>query len=503
MTANVARIAGLPTSPTASNRNLRKRPAAILGHARVARYVLHDDNRVIHQDPDREDQGEKSDSIQRVAVKVETRQRWTQSCRYGKENDPGFPKTEREPDQHGHRHNRRGHMAEQFAGFLLRGLSIIAGDRQLDIARHEAAAQLLDLGQYTRGDIDRVGALPLRDRYGHGRLKAGVPLRGEAHVMDRFLAAVSDDGYVANVNRTAASDSDDDIFNVTRGRQQAARLENDAAIAGVELSGADGAVCRTEPTRNPQRGKTVGRQSRLVQLHLDLPAPAADDLDSGDFANLLDAVVELARNPAKLVIPIAAGVKRQAQDRHVVDRSRLDQRFGSARRYAVEIREHFLVDPNNGVFLVLADVETNDHHRGAGAGGGVDVLDPGDLPQQLLHRFGDSLLHLARGHPRHRDENVNHRDDDLRLFFSGQVQSGEDARSKGERYDQRREFRVGERLCDDARKPQTLLAAGFVHEPLSAGRSLPPAGATTGAPSSIGPGSSTTRSPASSPESTS
>ncbi len=50
---------------------------------------------------------------------------------------------------------------------------------------------------------------------------------------------------------------------------------------------------------------------------------------------------------------------------------------------------------------------------------------PGISHSSFLHRLGDALLDFARRGARHLDEDVDHGDDDLRLFFAGQFQNRE------------------------------------------------------------------------------
>ena len=80
-----------------------------------------------------------------------------------------------------------------------------------------------------------------------------------------------------------------------------------------------------------------------------------------------------------------------------------------------------------------SDQEAHDRGRHAGARSGVDILHAGDLPQQLLHRFGDALFHFARRRARHLDEDVDHGHNDLRLFLARQFPHGERAQQQRRR----------------------------------------------------------------------
>ena len=68
MTAKVARIVGLPTSFTASTAMRGPVAAFVLREMKMPHDVFHHHDRVIHQNADGEDQGEKRDAIEGVAV---------------------------------------------------------------------------------------------------------------------------------------------------------------------------------------------------------------------------------------------------------------------------------------------------------------------------------------------------------------------------------------------------------------------------------------------------
>ena len=73
MTAQVARIVGLPTSPTASMATGRWSAAAVAGQSHVADDIFNDDNGIIDQDTDGKNQGKQSDAVEGIAVEVKDR----------------------------------------------------------------------------------------------------------------------------------------------------------------------------------------------------------------------------------------------------------------------------------------------------------------------------------------------------------------------------------------------------------------------------------------------
>ena len=74
--------------------------------------VFHHDNRVVHQDADGEDQREKRDPVERVAVEVKDQQGQCERRRDGEQNDQGFPPAQKHQDQQGHPKDGDAHVQE-------------------------------------------------------------------------------------------------------------------------------------------------------------------------------------------------------------------------------------------------------------------------------------------------------------------------------------------------------------------------------------------------------
>ena len=124
---------------------------------------------------------------------------------------------------------------------------------------------------------------------------------------------------------------------------------------------------------------------------------------------------------------LGPAVQGQGQDGHIIDGAGLDQWGAHARGNAVKVGLKLLVEPDEGRLDVSADDEADDDQRIARARCGVEVFDPGHLPEQLFHRPGDTILHLGRCRSRHGDGDIHHRHLDLRLLFAGQLKNGEAA----------------------------------------------------------------------------
>ena len=166
MTVRVARIVGLPTSATAVIAACKRRQPA---HLEVAHDVLDHDDRVVHHDARDEDQREERDPIQRVAEDVvdEERQAKVTGTETKTTSAPRQPRkiaitmvTEMIAPSR---------WVSKLAGLLARGLSVVAGHRDLDVREGiRRPFSALDLVHHARRTTPvGVGASPLGHREGH------------------------------------------------------------------------------------------------------------------------------------------------------------------------------------------------------------------------------------------------------------------------------------------------------------------------------------------------
>ena len=180
----VARIVGLPTSSTARTA-IATRPDPPSGpHAGVPDDVLHDDDRIVDEDADREDQGKERDPVQRVAVRPEREQRQRERDRNRGQDDECLPEPERQRDEERHRHDGEEHVVEELVRFLCGRLAVVSRDRDVQIAGQEYRPHRRQLGFDLMRDGDGVGALALRHGQGDRGMRAAVP-RVEADVRRR------------------------------------------------------------------------------------------------------------------------------------------------------------------------------------------------------------------------------------------------------------------------------------------------------------------------------
>ena len=110
----------------------------------------------------------------------------------------------------------------------------------------------------------------------------------------------------------------------------------------------------------------------------------------------------------------------QGKDGNIIDVAGFYKRRGDTLGNPVVIGHQFGLEPHDGLFFVVADIETDNRHGDSRAGSGINVLHPRDLPQQFFHRFCNTFFHLFWAGTRHSNKYVDHRDNDLGLFFPGE-----------------------------------------------------------------------------------
>src|SRR5690606_37684773 len=96
----------------------------------------------------------------------------------------------------------------------------------------------------------------------------------------------------------------------------------------------------------------------------------------------------LGDSPQPVVVdhggPIAP--QRDNDDRHVVDLDGLDHPGGDVRRHEIGVRIDLVVDLDEALLPVLANVEPHGDDGAAWQRYRIDVLDPIDLVQELFER---------------------------------------------------------------------------------------------------------------------
>ena len=233
----------------------------------------------------------------------------------------------------------------------------------VDVGGDHDALQRLDATEHVAGDLDRVRALALGDRNGHGRQRFPGRRVHHANVFGGFRAAIGDFRHVAHEHRFVAGDSDDHVANVFGGAQKLAGFQKVFAIFRVELARRQASIGKSQRSGDLQGGHSIARESGRIQHDAYFAPLTADQGNGGYIRHLFDGVIELRGDAAQIEIVVAAAGEREREDRHIVDGARLDERLRCARRDEVEIGEQLLIQADDALLFVLADVETHDGER--------------------------------------------------------------------------------------------------------------------------------------------
>ncbi len=187
-------------------------------------------------------------------------------------------------------------------------------------------------------------------------------------------------------------------------------------------------------------GEAAGSEGGGVELDADRAADAADDGGLGDLRDGLEGVVDLGGEPAQGEVIVSRAGEREREDGDIVDRARFDERRGDAGREAVEVGLEALVEADEGGLDLGADLVADDDGAEAGAGGGVEVVDAGDFPEEFFEGAGEAVFDLGGRGAGEGAEDVDHRDVDLRLLLAGEHQDRKRTEQNRREDDDRREL---------------------------------------------------------------
>ena len=281
----------------------------------------------------------------------------------------------------------------------------------------------------------------------------------EEDVLRRLLPAVEDLGHLPEVNRPSALDADDRRGQLVGRGEEGAGLHDDLPVTGRQRSGDLLAIRGTEGAEDVEHSQPTRGERGRVELDPHLAPIAAEQRGVRDVRHVLELGLHLRGHPPEGEMVQAIGVEGQREDRDVVDRAHLEQRRGRAGRDPVCVRLELSLELDQRPFRVVADVEGHHDQRASRLARRVDVLDAGDLPRQTLQRCGEPGLHLRRARPRHGDEEIEHRDLDLRLLLPGKDHDGQKAQEHRAGDQQRSQPGADERPGERAGETESRRAA--------------------------------------------
>ena len=321
--------------------------------------VLDDDDRVVHQDADREDEREERDPVEGVAVEVEDEQRERERRRDGEEHDRRLAPAEEQQDEQGHPEHGDAHVQEQFVALLGGRVSVVARDRHADLGRDDPSAEGLEAGARLPDDFDGVGARTL----GEGERDRGFEralLVGMEDVVARVVGLRAHRRHVAEAHGLSAFEPDDEVAEILFPREGPADLEVDlfaAEGAGAELTRLIGLLDRADDLR---RRHAVGREPLRIEPDAHRQAAPADDRRLRGGGKGLEGFLRLRRDTTQLQMAEFRAMERDREDGDVVDRPGAHGGRGGPGRQDVAAGRELGVDPAHGHVGRGADLEACD-----------------------------------------------------------------------------------------------------------------------------------------------
>ncbi len=424
--------------------------------------ILDHHDGVVDQDADGENQREQRHPIEGEAPRPGSEQRCGQGQHHRHADDQRLALAQRQQHQQHHEGGGESQLADQLLRLVVGGFAVVARDRGVDAVGDDGAVQLLDALDDALGDVYRVLTRLLRNRQGHrrefalagnllvGRRRAGA----QPDIAIGLIGTVLHPRHVGHEYRPALGNPHHQLLDVRAAGQEGAGLHQQLAVVLDQRAGRLGSVADLEGVADVLGGNTVGIHPLRVHDH---PHHAVRPAQCFNFARALDPLQLDFGGMGHLpqLVGAAGDILRpqgQADDRHVVDADRLDDRLAHAEIGGdpVAMRLDSVVQAHQGLGAILAHLVLHGQHRHAGARHGVDVLDAGNKRQHLLGRRRHQAFHVLGGSAGEGNEHVRHGNVDLRLFLARRHHHGEQAEQEGDERDQRRHLRLQEAFGDTA-----------------------------------------------------
>ena len=405
--------------------------------------VLDHHDGIVDQDADGEDQRKQRDAVECEAPGPGREQCGGQGQRDGDTDDHGLAPAGREEDQR----DDEGGGEDQFADQLLRlfggGFAVIAGDGDFDAFRDHRVFERIYPVDRSRRDIGGIDAGLLGQLDGDGR-KLAVAV-AEPGVTLGLVGAVFDAGDVAHEYRFArffvTSHGNDQLLHIGGGFEIGAGLHQHFAIAGSQAARGLLGVGHLERGGDFLRRDAESVHPLGIHQHANGVVGAAQRRYVARALDALQFNLDGARHLLQLVGRAFRVFRpeREAEDGHVVDAARLDDRLLHAEigRQPVAVRHHGVVEAQHGIVVFDTDLELHGDDGHAGARHRIDVLDAMHARQHLFGRAGDEILDILGRGPGEGDHHVGHRHVDLWLFLTRGDEHGENAEQEGDQRQQR------------------------------------------------------------------
>ncbi len=420
--------------------------------------VLHHHDRIVDQDAYRKNQCEQGNPVQGEPPGPGCEKRGKKGEHHRDADDHGFAAAQRDPYQHHHGRGGEDQLLDQLDRLVIGRHAVIARHRDFHAGRNHAALELPDSFDQLLRHLDRVFAGLFR--YGEGHRGMLARLAAYPHVMLGLVRTVHDLRHIAHENRPAPLDTDHKASHVVAGREECAGLDQHFAIVPDQISGGLGGIGKLQRIPQVFRRKMVGIHPVRIHQHPDHVPGASYGPDLPDACHALQFDFRGMRHLLELegTLVGVSGPESEGQDGNIVYPYRLDDRLGDAQIGGdpVFMRIDRVVQLDERLYPVLADLELHGENGHPGAGHRIDMIDPGDLGKHLLGGSGDEMLDVARGSPGKGNEHVRHGDVDLRFFFPRRHDHGKKPEQHRNQRDQRSQLGMQEEFADAARYPHVI-----------------------------------------------
>ena len=391
------------------------RPVPALFH--LHHHHFDGDDGVIDQQPERDDESAKRDTVEVDSRGIHDQQDDRQDQRYRqRHHDAGAP-AERQEAHDQHDDQRFGKGLDEFRDRLLDDVRLVGDLRDFDPDR-----KLRDDGLHRALEVlserDDVGAV----LHGNAETECGFAALADKKARRVFIAAL---------DRSDVAEPKAAPFSLNRHRsnggdsgERAGHAQIDAVRRGFDRSTGHDGVLLGDAVENLLRGDAERGQLGVTELDEDFLRPLADDVDLVDAGYPQQALADVLGARLELGEPQSVSTKHVQRRIHVAVFI-IEVRAGDARGKIASDIAHLLADliPK---LLDLAGrclVDQRDADEGhAGLRIALDAVEIRQLLKLLLDLVGDLRLHVRRGRTRPGDLHDHGLDGEGRIFGATEVE---------------------------------------------------------------------------------
>ena len=263
------------------SRNVRLRRNV---HRQMSMHVFHYHNRVIHQNPDGENQGEQRHAIERKAPRPRSKQRRHQGQGDRRANNRRFTSTERKVHQRHHGERGENQLLNQFHRFVVRGRAIVARLSDRHVRRNHGVVQLFDAAHDLIGHINCICAWLFRDAHGDGGVFAECRIRhirvirrlSVPHIMRRRRRTIAHIRHVAQIHGVTVGNTDNQLGDILCIAQMRAGFDIHRLLTAQQISNRRPHIGRLQSAAHRVHIHAATGHARRIQLDHHRAPGAAD-----------------------------------------------------------------------------------------------------------------------------------------------------------------------------------------------------------------------------------